>query len=153
MSRYQRWIGRQMLKGIDRLLTPDLLFALASMGHGDEICLADANFPAAHIAAGKPLIRLPGIDGARALKAVLSVLPLDGFVPRPAAVMAVVGDPSAVPAVVAEYRAILGPDVGVEFVERFAFYDRARRAFAVVATGEARKYGNILLRKGVIASD
>ncbi len=142
-----------MLKGIDRLLTPDLLFALASMGHGDEICLADANFPAASIAGAMPLIRLPGTDGARALKAVLSVLPLDEFVAHPAAVMAVVGDASAVPAAVAEYRAVLGPGVGVEVVERFAFYDRARRAFAVVATGETRKYGNILLRKGVIASD
>lgn len=142
-----------MLKGIDQLLTPELLFALASMGHGDEICLADANFPAASIAGTKALIRLPGVDGVRALKAVLSVLPLDGFVTHPAAVMAVVGDNQAVPAVVAEYRAVLGPSVGVEAVERFAFYDRARRAFAVVATGETRKYGNILLRKGVIASD
>ena len=142
-----------MLKGIDQLLTPELLFALASMGHGDEICLADANFPAASIAGAKPLIRLPGADGVRALKAVLSVLPLDGFEPHPAAVMAVVGDPSAVPPVVAEYRSVLGPGVGVEVVERFAFYGRARAAFAVVATSEARKYGNILLRKGVIASD
>ena len=144
---------RRVLKGIDQLLTPDLLFALASMGHGDEICLADANFPAASIAAGRPLIRLPGTDGVRALKAVLSVLPLDGFVAQPAAVMAVVGDASAAPLVVAEYRAVLGPGVGVEVVERFAFYGRARKAFAVVATGETRKYGNILLRKGVIASD
>lgn len=142
-----------MLKGIDHFLTPDLLFALASMGHGDEICLADANFPAASIAGAKALIRLPGVDGVRALKAVLSVLPLDGFVPHPAAVMAVVGNASAVPAVVAEYRSVLGPGVGVEAVERFAFYDRARGAFAVVATGETRKYGNILLRKGVIAGD
>jgi L-fucose mutarotase len=142
-----------MLKGIDPLLSPELLFALASMGHGDEICLADANFPAASIAGPKAPIRLPGADGARALKAVLSVMPLDGFVTHPAAVMAVVGDAQAVPAAVAAYRAVLGPGVGVEAVERFAFYERARRAFAIVATGEARKYGNILLRKGVIASD
>ena len=145
-----------MLKGIDPLLSPELLRVLAAMGHGDEICLADANFPAETIAGSRPLVRLPGIDGPRALEAVLSVLPLDSFVAAPAAVMQVVDDPAAVPGPVSDYQRVLnrieGRSVGIEPVERFAFYERARGAFAVVATGEPRAYGNILLRKGVIAS-
>ena len=144
-----------MLKGLDPLLSPDLLRVLAAMGHGDEICLADANFPAEAIAGPKPLIRLPGAPGPRVLEAVLSVLPLDDFVEAPAYAMQVVGAPGAVPAVLSEYQAILDRSaeslVPVEMLERFAFYERARHAFAVVATGEARAYGNIGLKKGVIA--
>lgn len=144
-----------MLKGIDPLLSPELLHVLASMGHGDEICLADANFPAATIAGAHTLIRLPGISGTRALTAILSVLPLDDFVECPAATMQVVGDPAAVPPAVADYQVILdaaaGKRVAIEPVERFAFYARAQKCFAIVATGEGRIYANILLRKGVIA--
>jgi L-fucose mutarotase len=145
-----------VLKGIDPLLPPELLRVLAAMGHGDEICLADANFPAETVAGRKPLIRLSGIAGPRALGAVLSVLPLDTFVEAPAAVMQVVGDPDAVPEPVRDYQRILdrieGRTVRIETIERFAFYERARGAFAVVATGEPRAYGNILIRKGVIAT-
>ena len=143
-----------MLKGIDPLLSPDLLHALAAMGHGDEICIAVSNFPAATIAAGKPLIRLPGVSGTRALGAILSVLPLDDFAAAPAATMQVVGDPGAVPEAVADYQRLLdasaGCRVAIEPLERFAFFERARTAFAVVATGETRIYANILVRKGVI---
>ena len=142
-----------MLKGIDPVLSPDLLRALAAMGHGDEVCLADANFPAQAVAGGRRPIRLPGIPGARVLVAVLSVLPLDTVVEAPAAVMQVVGDPDATPEPVRDYQRILdlsaGRAVAIERLERFAFYERARAAFAVVATGEPRAYGNILLRKGV----
>lgn len=135
-----------MLRGIDPLLTPDLLHALAAMGHGDTLVIADANFPAAAIA--RRLIRLPGTDAPRALAAVLSLLPLDDFIPNPAAVMEVVGDPDALPPPVAE-MAVLLPAPPLR-LERQAFYAAARDAFAVVATGERRFYGNIILTKGVI---
>jgi len=141
-----------MLKGLDPLLGPDLLHVLAAMGHGDELVIADGNFPAASLA--RRLVRLDGVDAPRALRAILSVLALDTFTPRPAAVMAVVGDPRAVPEPVRDFQAIVdaaaGRTVPLEALERFAFYARARAAFAVVATGERRPYGNILLVKGVV---
>lgn len=141
-----------MLKGLDPVLAPDLLHVLAAMGHGDELVVADGNFPAASVA--RRLVRLDGVDAPRALRAILSVLPLDTFTPRPAAVMAVVGDPAAVPEPVREFQALVdaaaGRSVALEALERFAFYERARAAFAVVVTGERRPYGNILLVKGVV---
>jgi L-fucose mutarotase len=142
-----------MLRGIDVLLGPDLLHLLASMGHGDELVIADANFPAASVA--QRLVRLDGVDGPRALQAVLSLLPLDSFVEAPALTMQVVGDPDAVPEAVRDYQAILdraaGRAVKVAALERHAFYARARQAFGVIATGERRFYGNIILIKGVVA--
>ncbi|MBM3599753.1 MAG: ribose ABC transporter [Alphaproteobacteria bacterium] len=144
-----------MLKGIDPLLHADLLHALASMGHGDDLVIADANFPAASMA--RRLVRLDGAGAPAALRAVLTLLPLDDFVEHPAAVMAVVGDPARVPEPVRDFQPVLaaaaGRPVTIERLERFAFYDRSRAAFAVVATGDARKYANIILRKGVIAVD
>lgn len=141
-----------MLKGIDPLLGPDLLRVLAAMGHGDEVVIADANFPAE--ANARRLVRLDGVDAERAAQAILSVLPLDEYVEAPAAVMAVVGDPDAEPPVVADFRRIAeaahGAPVSFERVERFAFYERARLAFAIVATGERRPYGNLILTKGVL---
>ena len=143
-----------MLKGLDPLLGPDLLHVLASMGHGNELVIADANFPAASIA--RRLVRLDGVDAPRALRAVLSVLPVDTFTPTPAAVMAVVGDPGAVPPPVRDFQPIVdtaaGRPVRFEVLERFAFYERARAAFAVVVTGEPRPYGNILVVKGVVSA-
>ena len=138
-----------MLLGLDPHLSPDLLHALAAMGHGDRIVLVDANYPATR---GRRTIAMPGIDVVRALKAVLSVLPCDTFVPDPAAIMQVVGDPLAIPPVVAEMNAVLAargwPNaVGIE---RHAFYTAAEGAYAIVQTGERRFYGNILLTKGVI---
>lgn len=141
-----------MLKGINPLLGPDLLHALAAMGHGDEIAIVDANFPAA--STGQRLIRVDGAGAAAVLSAVLTLLPLDTFTETPAAVMAVVGDSGTVPAPVREFQAILdsaaGKPVRVATLERDAFYQRARSAFAVVATGERRFYGNILVTKGVV---
>lgn len=140
-----------MLKGLSPLLSPDLLHVLASMGHGDEIVLADANFPAATHA--KRLVRLPGLRAPDVLDAVLSVMPLDTFVPQAALTMQVVGDSAAVPEVVVEFDAVL-QNHGCQVtgsLERFAFYERAAQAFAVVATGEIRIYGNILLKKGVVS--
>jgi L-fucose mutarotase len=141
-----------MLKGIDPILSPDILHALASMGHGDTLVIADDNFPGAAIA--RRLLRLPGIPGPRVLQAVLSVFPLDTFVERPAGVMQVVGDPSAIPPPVKDYQTLLdraeGRAIKLEQIERHAFYERARTAFAVIATGENRAYGNIILTKGTV---
>ena len=139
-----------MLKGLSPLLAPDLLHAIASMGHGDEIVLADANFPATTHA--RRLVQLPGCSAPAVLDAVLSVLPLDDFVPEAALTMQVVDDPTARPPVVQEFDRLLAahgcqPSAALE---RFAFYERAARAFAIVATGETRVYGNILLKKGVV---
>jgi len=134
-----------MLIGIHPLLTPDLLHALAAMGHGDRLVLVDANYPATR---GQRLLRLPGADAPAALAAILSLLPLDSFVPNPAAVMQVVGDPAAIPEVVAEMNALLPRPA--EALERHAFYAAAETAFALIQTSERRFYGNIMLTKGVI---
>jgi L-fucose mutarotase len=141
-----------MLKGLDPLLGPELLAILRAMGHGDELALVDANFPAA--ASAKRLVRLDGIAAPPVLAAVLSVLPLDDFVDSPATRMAVVDDPAAMPEICREFAELVGKAAGRKMplaaIERFAFYERARAAFAIVATGETRLYGNLLLRKGVI---
>jgi L-fucose mutarotase len=141
-----------MLKGIDPLLYPELLHALAAMGHGDEVAIVDANFPAASMA--QRLLRLDGVDAPRALRSILSILPVDTFVDRPIAVMQVVGNPSEIPEAVGCFREIAdraGTHEPFETLERFAFYKRVRDAFAVVATGERRLYGNVIVKKGVIA--
>ena len=136
------------LKTINPLLTGELLAILSDMGHGDEIVITDANFPAASMA--RRLIRLPGISATDALAAVLSVIPLDDFVDRPAAAMDAPGER---PAIYPEYEAAIkqteGRTISLDPVERFAFYDRAKAAYAVIATGERRLYANIILRKGV----
>jgi L-fucose mutarotase len=142
-----------MLKGIDPFLNADLLYVLRAMGHGDDLVIADANFPSETMATRK-LIRMDAADGPRVLKAVLSVMPLDDFVPDPALRIAVVGDEAAVPEVCAEYAKLVEQSsagaVELGQIERFAFYERSRKAFAVIATGETRLYGCILLKKGVI---
>ena len=141
-----------MLIGIDPLLSADLLHALAAMGHGQVITIVDANYPATR---GRRLISLPGIDSPRLLRAVLSVMPLDTFVPDPAVVMQVVGDPQAVPPVVAEMNAILGEcgAAPASVMERHGFYAMAETGYAVVQTGERRFYGCIMLVKGVLPPD
>lgn len=150
-----------MLKGIDPLLIPELLKVLAEMGHGDEIIIADANFTAASLSIGadgqrKPLIHLPGAGVLRASQAVLSLLPLDAGVAQPVAYMQVSDTPAG-------YRSRLQRDViamlaaqgharsaQCEAVERFAFYDRVRQAFAIVLTSDLQPYGNFLFKKGVL---
>ena len=138
-----------MLIGLDPLLTADLLHALAAMGHGDRIVLVDANYPATR---GRRLITLPGADAPRTLRAILSLLPIDTFVRDPAAVMQVVGDPTAVPPVVAEINAILAEHGASPpaVIDRHGFYAEAETAYAIVATGERRFYGNVMLTKGVL---
>ncbi|RUS60808.1 ribose ABC transporter [Pseudorhodobacter sp. E13] len=137
-----------MLIGIHPLLSPDLLHALAAMGHGDEIAIVDANFPGTTCA--RRLIRMEGVSATAALEAVLTLLPLDSYVPHPANVMQVVGDAEAVPPAVADFTRIIGTRGKVGSVERFAFYERAKACFAIVQTGEGRLYGNVILTKGVI---
>ena len=141
-----------MLKGLNRLLSPELLYVLAQMGHGDEIALVDANFPA--VSTARKLVRLEGCDLPTAASAILSLLPLDTFVEQPVAAMQVVGKPSEVPDVQRDVleiaQRIEARTIAVERVERFAFYERAKRAFAVVATTEARPYGCVIFVKGVI---
>jgi L-fucose mutarotase len=141
-----------MLKGIDPLLHADLLSVLRAMGHGDELAVVDANFPAATM--GRRVIRMDGVSATRALEAVLSVLPLDDFVDAPCVRMEVVGDPDAEPEICKEFQAVIDRAEDRHFelakLERFAFYARAREAFALVQTGETRLYGNVLVKKGVI---
>ena len=140
-----------MLKGIDPLLGPELLAMLRAMGHGDEIVIADANFPAA--ANARRLIRLEGASSPRAAQAIVSVLPLDDFVPQAAFRMEVSDAPDTVPPVCRELDQVLeaaGYDRGVAPIERHAFYARAREAFGIVATGEPRFWGNLILKKGAI---
>lgn len=141
----------QVLKTIDPLLGPKLLGILRSMGHGDEIAIVDANFPAESCA--RRIVRMDGVSAIAMLKAVVSVLPLDQFVDEAAFSMEVVDDPAAVPDIVREFREIIqaeDPHAGFGALERFAFYDRSRAAFAAVVTGERRLYGNLILKKGVL---
>jgi L-fucose mutarotase len=138
-----------MLIGLDPLLTPDLLHALAAMGHGDTIALVDANYPAMR---GRRTLDLAGADVVQALAAVLRLLPLDSFVPAPAHTMQVVGDPNAEPPVVVAMNAALraAGHQKAATLERHAFYAAAEQAYALVRTSERRFYGDIILTKGVI---
>ena len=140
-----------MLKTIHPLLSPELLTVLAEMGHGDELAIVDANFPAKTMA--RRLVRISGTT-TRVLEAVLTLLPLDDFVEAPVTVMQVVGAPDEIPETAREYQVVVnsaeGKSVKVERIDRFAFYERCKAAFAVVATGETRLYGNVLVKKGVI---
>lgn len=147
-----------MLKGINPLLTPELLKLLMEMGHDDAIVLADANFTAMSIAAGKPVLRLPGSTLAQAVVAVTSVLPLASDVDHPVAYMQVSDTPNLYLSEL--QREVLGllvgelqPGQSAQAVERYAFYDRARAAYAIVVTGELQPFGNVILRKGVIGEN
>lgn len=149
-----------MLHGIDPVLSPELLHLLASMGHGDDLALVDANHPAETIArqtrSGR-LIRLPGLAMGRVTQAILSVLPIDDFEPDPLRRMEVVGDPASMPKVqeevLAEMRAVLRPGTQLAGIERFAFYEAAKKSFGVVQVGDPRPYGCFLMRKGIIAGE
>jgi len=142
-----------MLKGIDPLLGPELLAHLRAMGHGDELVIADANFPAASVA--KRLVRAEGTTTPQMLAAVLAVLPLDTFTKDAVCVMEVVDSPGVLAPITEEFRTVVAARAGQRFsnivgLERFAFYERAHHAYAVIATGERRLYGNIIVRKGII---
>jgi len=140
-----------MLKGISPLISPALLEVLARMGHGDEIILADAHFPGETF--NPRVLRADGLRIPALLEAILPLFELDAYVPNPLAMMAAVPGDRLDPAVEESYLAAIrktNPKVPpIERIERFAFYERAKSAFAVVMTGETAKYGNIILKKGV----
>jgi L-fucose mutarotase len=143
-----------MLRGINPILGPELLHALRAMGHGDEIAVVDANYPA--LSNAKRLIRVDGVDAVAVTDAILSLMPLDSFVDIAAFRMEVVNDAKQVPPVCREFEKVVKkhePGFKVGRIERFAFYDRCKTAFAIVATGERRLYGNLILKKGVIRPD
>ena len=149
-----------MLKSIDPLLNADVLFALRSMGHGDDLVLCDTNFPADSVARQTVLgrlLRIDNVSAGRAARAILSVLPLDSFVETPALRMEVVDKPNELPPVQVEVQREIDAAEGRSWpmgsIERFAFYDLARKAYCVVQTGERRFYGCFVFKKGVSAPD
>lgn len=142
-----------MLKGIPDIISPDLLKILHEMGHGDDLVIGDANFPAASNA--QHLIRCDGHGVPAMLDAILSLFPLDDFVPHPVTLMRVVDGDTTVPVAHQEIRAVVARheengDALVETMERFAFYERAKRAYAIVATTERKLYGCMIIKKGVM---
>ena len=140
-----------MLKHIPPILGPDLLHALRAMGHGDEIVIVDANYPAE--SAGPPVIRLDGLSATDVADAVLTLLPLDDFVEHAAFAMEVVDNPRKREQTHKDFDKLVKrhePAMKLALLERFAFYERAAQAFVIVQTGERRLYGNILLKKGII---
>jgi len=141
-----------VLKGVPAILSPELLKVMMEMGHGDELVIGDGNFPAASMA--RRLLRADGHGVAELLEAIMKFFPLDSFVDRPVALMQVVpGDPTK-PTIWEKYRSILKAAddkfEDFELVERFAFYERARQGYAILATGEEALYANIILKKGVV---
>lgn len=141
-----------MLKGISPLISPELLRILAEMGHGDELILSDAHFPAHQL--GQRVLRADGVRVADLLAAISPLFELDAYAP-PLVMMAPVPGDELDPSVEARYLdalAVHNPKATVTRIDRFAFYDRAREAYAIVVTGECAKYGNILLKKGVTPS-
>lgn len=143
-----------MLKSIPPILSPELLRVLCEMGHGDELVIGDGNFPAESVGAEAIVIRADGHGVPELLDAILTLLPLDQYSEKPVALMEVVpGDP-VVPEIWDTYKALLhkhDPDhCAIEMTERFAFYERAKGAYAIIATGESAIYANILLKKGVV---
>lgn len=144
-----------MLKGISPLICPELLKALCEMGHGDELIIADGNFPSQSIGKNAVVIRADGHGAAEILDAVLKLIPLDAYVEKPVALMQVVpGDSCPTPQIWETYKNILHhaePEHSdIEMMERFAFYDRAKNAYLIIATGETAIYANVLLKKGVV---
>ncbi|MCW5645546.1 MAG: RbsD/FucU domain-containing protein [Burkholderiaceae bacterium] len=144
-----------MLKGIDPLLTPELLMHLSAMGHGEWVAVVDANFTADHLAGGKPLVRIPGHSLERVSRAVLSVIPLADDVSRPAAYMHASGQPEGHRTTAQRDTLAALQEHGlhadrVEAVERFAFYDKIRLASVLVQSGETTAFGNAMFCKGVI---
>ena len=141
-----------MLKNISPILSPELVKTMMEMGHGDEIVLGDCNFPAASLA--QRLIHADGHGISALLEAMLTLFPLDHFIECPAALMAVVPGDNVQPTVWETYRQIIRKSgetfTDFEMMERFAFYERTKKAFAVVATSESAFYGNIILKKGVV---
>lgn len=144
-----------MLKGISPVISPQLLKALAEMGHGDELVIADGNFPCHSVGKNSVVIRADGHGVPEILDAVLKLVPLDTYTKKPVALMEVVpGDTCGTPEIWKTYEEILSkhePNChDTQYIERFAFYERAKNAYLIIATGEKAIYANILLKKGVV---
>ncbi len=140
-----------MLKNIPKILSPQLLKTLMEMGHGDEIVLADANFPSCSVS--NNIVRADGISGTELLKAILEFFPLDTYSENQVFLMEVVPGDNYKPEIWEEYKTILensGEAHAIGYIERFAFYERAKKSFAVIASGEEALYANIILKKGVV---
>ena len=144
-----------MIKGIPKIISPELLKVLCEMGHSDRIVIADGNFPAESMGKNTKVIRCDGHGGAELLDAILHLFPLDTYVEKPVSLMEVVpGDKVETP-IWDEYKSIIAKydDRGADTVaniERFAFYEKAKEAYAIIATGESTLYANVILQKGVI---
>ena len=144
-----------MLKGIPPIISPELLKTLCEMGHGDELVIADGNFPSHSVGKNAVVIRADGHGVPELLDAILSLIPLDTHVEKPVALMEVsAGDNTPEPEIWATYKEILAkrePDnCQIEMTERFAFYERAKKEYLIIATGETAIYANVLLKKGVV---
>ncbi len=141
-----------MLKNIPKILSPELLKILMEMGHGDEIVIADGNFPAETM--GKRVVRCDGHGVPELLDAIMQLFPLDTYTEKPVMLMEVVAGDDVVPVIWDKYKEIINKyepeNCKIEMIERFAFYERAKTAFAVVSTGEEALYANIILKKGVV---
>lgn len=144
-----------MLKGIPKIISPELLKVLCEMGHGDELVIADGNFPCESVSKNARVIRADGNGVPEILNAVLALFPLDAYSEKPVALMEVVkGDTVPTPEIWDDYKILLNryekDNCEIEYMERFAFYERAKNAYAIIATGEEAVYANILLKKGVV---
>lgn len=144
-----------MLKGISPVISPELLKALAEMGHGDELVIADGNFPCHSVGKNSIVIRADGHGVPEILDAILKLIPLDTYTEKPVALMEVVkGDTCSTPEIWKVYEELLTKHEpchhDIEYTERFAFYERAKNAYLIIATGEKAIYANILLKKGVV---
>lgn len=146
-----------MLRNFDNRLTADVIQALRAMGHGDDLVIADTNFPSDSVARQTTLgrlLRMDNLTAAEAAEAILSVMPLDSFVDHPAERMEMVGKPKEIPPVQAEVQKAIDKAEGKSWpmgsIERFAFYERAKTAYCVIVTGETRFYGCFIFKKGVI---
>ena len=142
-----------MLKGIPSLLSPELLKVLMEMGHGDTLVIGDGNFPHASIAGDSPLIRLDGHGCAEVMDAILTLFPLDTYVDAPVSLMEVVPGDNVETPIWDEFAKIIEkhqPGTKIRHVERFSFYDEAKKCYAVISTGETALYANVILQKGVV---
>ena len=142
-----------MLKGINKIITPDLLYVLAKMGHGDEIVISDGNFPGESI--GRQTLRADGSDVPELLSAILELFPLDTYVEKPVNLMEVMPGDNVETPIWDEYTCIVAAEdsrggAAIGHIERFAFYEEAKKAYAIIATGEGALYANVMLQKGVV---
>ncbi len=146
-----------MLKGIPKIISPELLKILSEMGHGDTICIGDGNFPAESMGKNATVIRADGHSIPELLDAILSLFPLDPFVEQPVSFMSTEGSPTPItPVIWNEYIDIISKydergASAIQYLERFNYYDESKKCYAIIATGEAAAYANIILKKGCIS--